>query len=98
MLRLGTRRFQGSHETLLSLSELSADRLVGLSVPSFCRQFTGPSSIGLARYRLITCKPINIGTAGKVIGYALYANGGRIGQQWTLLAQNAHTYAERALQ
>jgi hypothetical protein len=74
-------------------------------------------------YRLITCKPINIGVAGKVIGYALYANGSRIGQEWLLvfksrgyvgevsavgakvnaktvvrLAQNAHTYAERALQ
>lgn len=81
----GTRRFQGSNETLLSLSGPSADRLIGLSVPPSCQQFTGPSSIGLARRRLITCKPISIGAAGKIIGYALYDNGGRVGEQWTLL-------------
>ena len=122
VLRPGTRRFQGSNETLVSLSEPSADRLIRLSVPQACLQFTGPSNIGLAQYRLITCKPIDLGKAGKIIGHALYANGRRIGEQWTLLfkshgyvgevsavgakvndktvvrfAQNAYTYAERAL-
>jgi hypothetical protein len=88
VLRTGTIRFQGIGETLLSLSKPSADRLIGLSVPPFCRQFTAPSSIGLAQYRLITCKPISIGTAGKIIGYGLYVNGSRIGQQWALLFES----------
>jgi hypothetical protein len=78
------KTFAAIGETLVSLSVPSADRLIGLSVPSACRRVIAGGPLGITLHVLIACRPIDVGAAGKIIGYALYAKGRMIGQDWLL--------------